>query len=140
MLFAVRITIAKREPVLLVGIVASIKENVVLSVPTRSARGRRSPTRCRRSACRACSYCCWGVTAFLLRLKKREPGEGDDDARTRPIGPAHLDAEGGGCRCPGPVSRAVDSGPPAATRRTLGCVVERANMGVESPDCRGEFE
>ena len=84
LLFAVRITIAKREliaePFLLVGIIASIKEIVVLSVKAADEIGKGS----------SFADSMWevgvlgvlvlllGLTAWLLRLKEREPGEGDD--------------------------------------------------------------
>jgi uncharacterized membrane protein (DUF373 family) len=84
LLYAVRITIAKREliaePFLLVGIIASIKEIVVLSVKAADEIGTGS----------AFTDAMWevgvlgvlilllGLTAWLLRRKEREPGEGDD--------------------------------------------------------------
>ena len=87
LLFAVRITIAKREliaePFLLVGIIASIKEIVVLSVKAADEIGKGS----------SFSDAIWevgvlgvlilllGTTAWLLRRKEREPDEGDDDGR-----------------------------------------------------------
>jgi len=85
LLFAVRITIAKREliaePFLLVGIIASIKEIVVLSVKAADEIGKGS----------SFADAMWevgvlgvlilllGTTAWLLRRKEREPDEGDDD-------------------------------------------------------------
>jgi uncharacterized membrane protein (DUF373 family) len=90
LLFAVRITIAKREliaePFLLVGIIASIKEIVVLSVKAADELGKGS----------SFSDAMWevgvlgvlvlllGITAWLLRLKEREPGEGDDNGPYKP--------------------------------------------------------
>lgn len=84
LLYAVRITIARREliaePFLLVGIIASIKEIVVLSVKAADEIGTGAPF----------SDAMWevgvlgvlvlllGGTALLLRRKEREPGEGDD--------------------------------------------------------------
>jgi uncharacterized membrane protein (DUF373 family) len=84
LLFAVRITIARREliaePFLLVGIIASIKEIVVLSVKAADEIGTGT----------SFSDAMWevgvlgvlvlllGATALLLRRKEREPGEGDD--------------------------------------------------------------
>ena len=78
------ITIAKREliaePFLLVGIIASIKEIVVLSVKAADEIGKGS----------SFADAMWevgvlgvlvlllGFTAWLLRLKEREPGEGGD--------------------------------------------------------------
>lgn len=82
LLFAVRITIARREllaePFLLVGIIASIKEIVVLSVKAADEVGNGATF----------SDSLWeigvlgamvvflGGTAFLLRRKEREPNEG----------------------------------------------------------------
>jgi len=89
LLFAVRITIAKRElvaePFLLVGIIASIKEIVVLSVKAADEIGKGATF----------SDAMWevailgglvlllGATAYLLRRKEREPDEGDDDGPYR---------------------------------------------------------
>jgi uncharacterized membrane protein (DUF373 family) len=94
LLFAVRITIAKREliaePFLLVGIIASIKEIVVLSVKAADEIGAGTTF----------SDAMWeigvlgvlvlllGGTALLLRRKEREPGEGDVD------GPYRVDRAG----------------------------------------------
>ena len=96
LLSAVRATVATRgliaEPFLIVGIIASIKEIVVLSVKAADDIGKGS----------SFSDAMWevgvlgvlvlllGITAWLLRLKEREPGEGDDggpyttDAGRRP--------------------------------------------------------
>jgi len=84
LLYAVRTTLAEREllaePFLLVGIIASIKEIVVLSVKAADEIGTGT----------AFSDAMWevailgvlvlllGATALLLRRKEREPGEGDD--------------------------------------------------------------
>ena len=84
LLFAVRTTLNRRElvaePFLLVGIIASIKEIVVLSVKAADEIGTGT----------AFSDAMWevailgvlvlllGATALLLRRKEREPGEGDD--------------------------------------------------------------
>lgn len=63
LLFAVRVTVAKREllaePFLLAGIIASIKEIIVLSVKAAEqiARVRSFGTRCGRSASSAYSSC-----------------------------------------------------------------------------------
>ena len=89
LLFAVRITIAKREliaePFLLVGIIASIKEIVVVSVKAADEIGTGT----------SFSVPMWevgvlgvlvlllGVTALLLRRKEREPGEGDEQGPYR---------------------------------------------------------
>ena len=88
LLFAVRITIAKREliaePFLLVGIIASIKEIVVLSVKAADEIGKGS----------SFADAMWevgvlgvlilllGTTAWLLRRKEREPDEGDEDGQS----------------------------------------------------------
>ena len=82
LLYAVRTTLAEREllaePFLLVGIIASIKEIVVLSVKAADDIGKGS----------SFSDAMWevgvlgvlvlllGITAWLLRLKEREPDEG----------------------------------------------------------------
>ncbi len=84
LLYAVRATIAERqlvaEPFLLVGVIASIKEIVVLSVKAAELLGEPE-----------FSDAAWeigilgglvlalGFTAWLLRLKEREPDETDDD-------------------------------------------------------------
>ena len=66
LLFAVRSTVEKREllaePFLLVGIIASIKEIVVLSVEAAEGGGQRrasSTTGSSRSPCSASSCCSW---------------------------------------------------------------------------------
>ncbi|WP_240615784.1 phosphate-starvation-inducible PsiE family protein [Nakamurella deserti] len=90
LLFAVRITITRREliaePFLLVGIIASIKEIVVLSVKAADEIGK-GPT---------FSDSMWeigvlgvlvvvlGTTALLLRRKEREPVEGNEDTEDDP--------------------------------------------------------
>ena len=84
LLFAVRITIARREliaePFLLVGIIASIKEIVVLSVKAADELGKGSvfADSMREIAVLGGLVLVLGVTAWLLRLKEREPGEGDE--------------------------------------------------------------
>jgi uncharacterized membrane protein (DUF373 family) len=84
LLFAVRITIAKREliaePFLLVGIIASIKEIVVMSVKAADEIGKGSSftDAMWEVAVLGVLVLLLGVTAWLLRLKEREPGEGDD--------------------------------------------------------------
>jgi len=64
LLSAVRVTVLKRElvaePFLLVGIIASIKEIVVLSVKAADAIGSRSMISCGSSACSAGSCCSSG--------------------------------------------------------------------------------
>ena len=76
LLFAVRTTVEKRElvaePFLLVGIIASIKEIVVLSVEAASALGTGA-----EFDDRIVEIGLLGVTSFLLRRKEREPDEGD---------------------------------------------------------------
>ena len=82
LLFAVRTTVEKRElvaePFLVIGVIASIKGLVVLSVeaagvvgeggvPRPDHRDRRP--RCARAAARP--------TSWLLRRKEREPDEGE---------------------------------------------------------------
>ena len=85
LLFAVRITITRREliaePFLLVGVIASIKEIVVLSVKAAEDLGKGTTF----------SDAMWeigvlgalililGGTALLLRRKEREPVEGNED-------------------------------------------------------------
>jgi uncharacterized membrane protein (DUF373 family) len=84
LLFAVRITIAKREliaePFLLVGIIASIKEIVVLSVKAAEevGRGEEFNDSMWEVSVLGVLVLLLGFTAWLLRLKEREPGEGDD--------------------------------------------------------------
>jgi uncharacterized membrane protein (DUF373 family) len=90
LLSAVRVTIAKRElvaePFLLVGIIASIKEIVVLSVKAAEDIGGGSTFRDQlwEIGVLGVVVLLLGVTAWLLRLKEREPAEaegGDADAR-----------------------------------------------------------
>ena len=96
LLSAVRRTLAERdlvaEPFLLVGIIASIKEIVVLSVRAADAigTGRAVPRPAvARSGCSGSSSLLLGLTALAaVRRKEREPDEGssgamDDDARAR---------------------------------------------------------
>jgi uncharacterized membrane protein (DUF373 family) len=91
LLFAVRITLTRREliaePFLLVGIIASIKEIVVLSVKAADDIGKGD----------SFSDAMWeigvlgvlvlilGTTAYLLRRKEREPEEGDETTADDPI-------------------------------------------------------
>jgi uncharacterized membrane protein (DUF373 family) len=83
LLFAVRATLIKRElvaePFLLVGIIASIKEIVVLSVKAAEdvGRGRRFVDQLWEIAVLGVLVLLLGFTAWLLRLKEREPGEGE---------------------------------------------------------------
>lgn len=90
LLFAVRITIAKREliaePFLLVGIIASIKEIVVLSVKAADQVGTGGPFSDSMWEVGALGVLVLllGITAYLLRLKEREPGRATRAGRTRP--------------------------------------------------------
>jgi uncharacterized membrane protein (DUF373 family) len=83
LLFAVRTTVEKRElvaePFLLVGIIASIKEIVVLSVEAASALGKGAEFHDRivEIGVLGVLVVLLGVTSFLLRRKEREPDEGD---------------------------------------------------------------
>ena len=82
LLSAVRRTLAQRqlvaEPFLIVGIIASIKEIVVLSVKAADAIGRGAQFRDQLWQIGVLSgvVAILGVTAWLLRLKEREPDEG----------------------------------------------------------------
>ncbi len=82
LLFAVRTTVVKREliaePFLLVGIIASIKEIVVLSVKAADevGRGPAFGDSIREIAVLGALVLVLGVTAYLLRRKEREPDEG----------------------------------------------------------------
>src|SRR3712207_596911 len=83
LLFAVRTTVEKRElvaePFLLVGIIASIKEIVVLSVEAASAlgKGEEFDDRIIEIGLLGVLVVLLGVTSFLLRRKEREPDEGN---------------------------------------------------------------
>jgi hypothetical protein len=83
LLFAVRTTVQKREllaePFLLVGIIASIKEIVVLSVEAASALGEGAEfdDRVVEIGLLGVLVVLLGITSFLLRRKEREPDEGD---------------------------------------------------------------
>ena len=83
LLFAVRSTVEKREllaePFLLVGIIASIKEIVVLSVEAAKevGNGAEFDDRIIEIAVLGVLVLLLGVTSFLLRRKEREPDEGD---------------------------------------------------------------
>ena len=83
LLFAVRTTVEKRElvaePFLLVGIIASIKEIVVLSVEAASALGKGAEfdDRIVEIGLLGVLVVLLGVTSYLLRRKEREPDEGD---------------------------------------------------------------
>ena len=83
LLFAVRTTVQQRElvaePFLLVGIIASIKEIVVLSVEAAGVVGKDDQfvDRVIEIGVLGVLVVLLGVTAFLLRRKEREPDEGD---------------------------------------------------------------
>ena len=83
LLFAVRTTVEKREllaePFLLVGIIASIKEIVVLSVESAKevGNGAEFTDRIIEIAVLGVLVLLLGVTSFLLRRKEREPDEGE---------------------------------------------------------------
>ena len=83
LLFAVRTTVEKREllaePFLLVGIIASIKEIVVLSVESAKevGNGAEFTDRIIEIAVLGVLVLFLGLTSLLLRRKEREPDEGD---------------------------------------------------------------
>jgi uncharacterized membrane protein (DUF373 family) len=83
LLFAVRTTVEKRElvaePFLLVGIIASIKEIVVLSVEAAGVLGRGAEfdDRIVEIGLLGVLVVLLGVTSYLLRRKEREPDEGE---------------------------------------------------------------
>ena len=83
LLSAVRTTVSKRElvaePFLLVGIIASIKEIVVLSVKAAEDIGKGAIFRDQlwEIAVLGVVVLLLGVTAWLLRVKEREPAEGE---------------------------------------------------------------
>ncbi len=85
LLSAVRITIAKRElvaePFLLVGIIASIKEIVVLSVKAAESIGDGPNFRDQlwQIGVLGVVVLLLGATAWMLRIKEREPQEGQAD-------------------------------------------------------------
>ena len=82
LLSAVRVTVSKREliaePFLLVGIIASIKEIVVLSVKAADAIGEGAAfdDQLWQIGVLGVVVLLLGATAFLLRRKEREPAEG----------------------------------------------------------------
>jgi uncharacterized membrane protein (DUF373 family) len=86
LLFAVRATLVKRElvaePFLLVGIIASIKEIVVLSVKAAEQVGKGAvfDDQIKEIAVLGVLVLLLAVAAWLLRLKEREPDEGDGKA------------------------------------------------------------
>ena len=83
LLFAVRSTVEKREllaePFLLVGIIASIKEIVVLSVESAKevGNGAEFTDRIIEIGVLGVLVLLLGLTSFLLRRKEREPDEGE---------------------------------------------------------------
>jgi len=83
LLFAVRATISQREllaePFLLAGIIASIKEIIVLSVKAAETVGQGSAFRDQlwEVGTLGVLVLLLAVAAFLLRRKEREPDEGD---------------------------------------------------------------
>ena len=84
LLFAVRTTLSKRElvaePFLLVGIIASIKEIVVLSVKAAEEVGEGAvfDDQLMVIGVLGVLVLMLGITAWLLRLKEREPDEGEN--------------------------------------------------------------
>jgi uncharacterized membrane protein (DUF373 family) len=90
LLFAVRITIARRElvaePFLLVGIIASIKEIVVLSVKAADelGKGTKFSDSMWEIGVLGVLVVALGTTALLLRRKERDPAEGDDETEAIP--------------------------------------------------------
>jgi uncharacterized membrane protein (DUF373 family) len=85
LLFAVRTTVEKREllaePFLLVGIIASIKEIVVLSVESAKevGNGAEFTDRIIEIGVLGVLVLLLGLTSFLLRRKEREPDEAETD-------------------------------------------------------------
>ena len=86
LLFAVRATLVNRElvaePFLLVGIIASIKEIVVLSVKAAEQVGKGAVfnDQVKEIAVLGVLVLLLAIAAWLLRLKEREPDEGDSPA------------------------------------------------------------
>src|SRR3712207_5058563 len=89
LLFAVRTTVEKRElvaePFLLVGIIASIKEIVVLSVEAAGVFGSGAEFRDRiiEIGVLGVLVVLLGVTSYLLRRKEREPDEAEPSTAQR---------------------------------------------------------
>lgn len=89
LLFAVRATVAQREllaePFLLAGIIASIKEIIVLSVEAAEEVGNGSAFRDRlwEIGTLGVIILLLGLTAFLLRRKEREPDEGEEGSAAK---------------------------------------------------------
>jgi uncharacterized membrane protein (DUF373 family) len=90
LLSAVRVTVSKREliaePFLLVGIIASIKEIVVLSVKAADAIGEGAAfdDQLWQIGVLGVVVLLLGATAFLLRRKEREPAEGAKSSASAP--------------------------------------------------------
>ncbi len=90
LLYAVRLTLKERqvlvEPFLLVGVLAAIKEIVVLSVEA-AAQVSKDPDAFERSVIEigvlAGLVVALALSAVLLRRKEREPQEADNSNRTR---------------------------------------------------------
>ena len=104
LLFAVRVTVAKREllaePFLLAGIIASIKEIIVLSVKAAETAGKGAEFRDQMIEIGSLGVLVLllGITALLLRRKEREPGEGDDGSPYSRDEPERSDGEQGNGR------------------------------------------
>lgn len=90
LLFAVRETVVRRElvaePFLLVGIIASIKEIVVLSVKAAESAGKGAEFRdsLMLIAVLGVLVLLLALAAYLLRRKEREPDEGREADAERP--------------------------------------------------------
>lgn len=89
LLFAVRSTLAQRElvaePFLLVGIIASIKEIVVLSVKAPDLLGTPEfDDTAWLIGLLTATTLILALAAWMLRRKEREPTEGDNDPNGRP--------------------------------------------------------
>ena len=86
LLFAVRVILGKREvvaePFLVVGIIASIKEIIVLSVEAADyvGEGDKFIHAITEVGVLGVLVLILAVAAIMLRAKEREPAEGDDDA------------------------------------------------------------
>jgi uncharacterized membrane protein (DUF373 family) len=93
LLFAVRTTVEKRElvaePFLVIGVIASIKEIVVLSVEAAGVvgEGAEFTDRITEIAVLGVLVLLLGATSLLLRRKEREPDEGEG-ADPEPAAPA----------------------------------------------------
>ena len=88
LLFAVRVILGKREvvaePFLVVGIIASIKEIIVLSVEAADyvGKGDKFIHSIIEVGVLGVLVLTLAVAAIMLRAKEREPAEGDDEAGT----------------------------------------------------------